>query len=123
MSEERRNTRVNSSKSWVSLILRFFLSAIVIAVAAFLTPGFSIGGIWSIFIAAAVITVMDYLINRVAKLDASPFGRGFTGFIVAAIVIYATQFFVPVMRVTLVGALLGALVIGLIDIVIPGKTL
>lgn len=125
MSEERRNnnSRTQSSNGIMGLVLRFIVSAIVVAVAAFLTPGFSVRGIWSILIAAAVISIMDYLLNRVFNLDASPFGRGITGFVVAAVVLYATQFFVPLMRVTLLGAILGALVIGLIDMVIPGKTL
>lgn len=124
MSEERgNNSRMGSSSSIMSLILRFIVSAIVVAVAAFLTPGFSVRGIWSILIAAAIISIIDYLLNRFLNLDASPFGRGITGFIVSAVVLYATQFFVPAMRVTLIGALLGALVIGLIDMVIPGKTM
>lgn len=124
MPEERKNnTRTSASNGWMGLILRFIVSAIVIAVAAFLTPGFTIRGIWSILIAAAIISIIDYLILRVAKFDASPFGRGITGFIVAAIVLYSTQYFVPAMRVTPIGAILGALVIGLIDIVIPGKTM
>lgn len=124
MSEERKNnSRIQSSNGIMGLILRFIVSAIVVAVAAFLTPGFSVRGIWSILIAAAVISIMDYLLNRFLNLDASPFGRGIAGFLVSAVVLYATQFFVPAMRVTLLGALLGALVIGLIDMVIPGKTM
>ena len=124
MSEEHNNnTRTTTSGSWVGFILRFILSAIVIAVAAFLTPGFSIRGIWSILIAAAVISLADYLMNRVFKLDASPFGRGITGFIIASVVIYGTQFFVPAMRVTILGAIIGAVVLGLLDMIMPGKTL
>ncbi len=124
MSEERRNnSRTQSSNGIMGLILRFIVSAIVVAVAAFLTPGFSISGIWSILVAAAVISIIDYLLNRLLNLDASPFGRGITGFLVAAVVLYATQYFVPMMRVTIWGAILGALVIGLIDLVIPGKTM
>ncbi|SCY81404.1 phage holin family protein [Alkaliphilus peptidifermentans] len=123
MSNERRDTRTQDSQSWVGVIIRFIVSAIVIAIAAFLTPGFAIGGLWSVLIAALVITIIDYIIFRIAKFDATPFGRGITGFIVAAVVIYVTQFFVPAMRVTAIGAILGAIVIGLIDIVIPGKTM
>ncbi|GAB6085458.1 phage holin family protein [Alkaliphilus crotonatoxidans] len=122
MSEERRDSRTANSNGWISFIIRFIVSAIVISVAAFLTPGFSIRGMGSILLAAAIISLIDYLIFRIAKFDASPFGRGITGFIVAAIVLYATQYFVPAMRVTPLGAILGALVIGIIDAIIPGKT-
>ncbi|MBM7615264.1 phage holin family protein [Alkaliphilus hydrothermalis] len=124
MSDEHlKNARISTSGGWVSFILRFVLSSVVIAVAAFLTPGFSIRGLWSILIAAAVISLADYLINRVFKLDASPFGRGLTGFVVASVVIYGTQFFVPAMRVTILGAIIGAVIIGLLDMIMPGKTL
>ena len=64
----------------------------------------------------------DYLIQRVTGLDASPFGRGIVGFIISAVVLYITQFLVPNMGVTFWGAIIGALVIGIIDMIIPGKT-
>ena len=53
--------------------------------------------------------------------EVSPYARGIVGFIVSAAVIYLTQFFVPGLRVTLLGALLGALVIGIIDLLVPTK--
>ncbi|ABR50511.1 conserved hypothetical protein [Alkaliphilus metalliredigens QYMF] len=127
MSEDRNNdrnqNRTQASHSWVGIILRFVVSAIVIAVAAFLTPGFRIEGVWGIVVAAAVISIVDYLIQRVVGFDASPFGKGITGFIVAAIVLYGAQFIVPAMRVTFLGAILGAIVIGILDMIIPGKTM
>jgi len=49
----------------------------------------------------------------------SPFGRGLVGFIVGAVVIYATQFVVPTMRVSIVGALLASLIIGIVDAFVP----
>ncbi len=124
MSEERNRNRnrAQESDSWTGLILRVILSAIVLSIAAFLTPGFSIQGIWSVLMAAVVISVADYLIQRFTGLDASPFGRGIVGFIIAAIVLYATQLLVPDMSVTFWGAVIGSLMIGIIDIIIPGKT-
>ncbi|GEM_PF-80168 len=129
MSEERDNnrtertdTRTQHADGWGSLILRVILSAIVLSVAAFLTPGFTIRGIWAVLLAAVVISVVDYLIQRMTGLHASPFGRGFSGFIISAIVLYGTQFLIPTMRVTMWGAILGALAIGIIDMIIPGQT-
>lgn len=125
MSEEHNNnnnSRVKQADGWGGLILRVILSAIVLSIAAFFTPGFTINGIWAVLLAAAVISIIDYLIQRFTPLHASPFGRGFTGFIVSAIVLYATQFLVPNMGVTMWGALIGALVIGIIDMIIPGQT-
>lgn len=122
MSEERNNNRTQEATGWGSLVLRIILSAIVLSIAAFLTPGFTIRGIWAVLLAAVIISVADYLIQRITGLDASPFGRGIVGFIISAIVLYGTQFLVPNMGVTFWGAIIGALVIGIIDMIIPGKT-
>jgi len=104
-------------------IIRALVGAVVLAVTAFLTPGFTISGIWPLIIAAAVIALLDYLVQRVLGVDATPFGRGLTGFIVAAVIIYVVKFIVPGYNVTLFGAVLGALVYGIINLLIPGKTM
>lgn len=41
------------------------------------------------------------------------------GFLVSAVIIWAAQFIVPGMSVSLVGALLAAFVIGIIDLFVP----
>jgi len=123
MSEERNPNRTQDSPSFGKLIIRFLISAIVIGVAAFITPGFTIDGLWGVLLAALAISVINYIIERVFNFDASPFGRGIAGFLVAAVVIYASQFFIAAMRVSVLGAIIGAIVIGIIDMVIPGKTI
>ena len=100
---------------------RFILVAIILMVTSFVTPGFSIHGLWSFLLAAVVISVLDYLVELFMGVDASPFGKGIKGFIIAAIIIYLTQFLVPNMGVSIIGALLAAVVIGIIDAVIPNK--
>jgi uncharacterized membrane protein YvlD (DUF360 family) len=102
-------------------ILRIIVSAIVLAVVAFLTPGFTINGIWPLLIAAVVIAGIDYLIARFAGFNASPFGRGITGFIVSAAIIYVTGLIVPGFNVGIISAVIAALLIGIIDAVIPGN--
>ncbi|WP_125152292.1 phage holin family protein [Clostridium rectalis] len=104
-------------------IVRFILVAIVLAITSFFTPGFSIVGFWPMLLAAVVITVIDLLIENYMGIDASPFGKGIKGFLVAAIIIYITQFIVPNMRVSIIGALLASLVIGIIDMIIPGRVM
>lgn len=99
------------------------VGAVVLAVTAFLTPGFTISGVWPLIIAAAVIALIDYLAQRILGVDATPFGRGLTGFIVAAIIIYVVKFIVPGYDVTWLGAILGALVYGIINLLIPGRTM
>ncbi|MEY7999942.1 phage holin family protein [Clostridium sp. Mt-5] len=106
-----------------SYILRFILTLIVLAITSFLTPGFRIMGLWSYLAAAVVISLIDYLVEKFMGVDASPFGKGIKGFIIAAIILYITQFLVPNMRVSLIGAILAAVVIGILDAVIPGRVM
>lgn len=109
----------NKGRGWIGVIVRFIVAAIVLMVTAFLTPGFSRMGFGTALLAALVIAAMDYVIRKLFKIDASPFGRGLAGFITAAVIIYLTQFVVPGMSVTILGAVIAALVIGVIDAIIP----
>src|SRR5690606_8689381 len=77
------------------LLLRVLITAIVVAIAAYFTPGFTIDGLWSLLLAAVVIGVLDYLIQKFTGVNAAPFGRGISGFLVAAIILYVTKFIVP----------------------------
>lgn len=124
MEDSKRNNNRNSSgTSMLRLLGRLVLVAIVLGVTSFLTPGFSVHGIWSYLIAAVVITALDYLIELFIKVDASPFGKGIKGFAVAAVIIYLTQFFVPDMHVSILGSILAALVIGIIDAILPVRVM
>lgn len=102
---------------------RMIITAVVLAVVSFLTPGFSIRGLWSFLLAAVVISVIDYLVEKMMKVDAAPFGKGLKGFIISAIIIYVAQFLVPGMSVSIIGAILGALVIGIVDAVFPVRVM
>ena len=104
-------------------VVRLIVGAVVLAITAALTPGFRISGIWPLLLGAVVLAVLDYLAFRFLGIKASPFGRGITGFIMAAVIIYFTQYFVAGFSVTLWGAILGALVYGIVDAFIPGKAM
>jgi len=99
------------------------ITAVILGIVSFLTPGFSIRGLWSYLIAAVVISVLDYLVERVMKIDASPFGKGIKGFLISAVILYAAQFIVPNMAVTIWGALIGSLVIGIVDAIFPSRVM
>lgn len=122
MAENVENAKTQHF-SITHFIIRIIVSAVVLGVTAALTPGFTISSIWTLLIAAVVLALLDYLAQRVLGVDATPFGRGISGFIVAAVIIYLTKFIVPGYSVTLIGALLGALVYGLVDLIIPGKAM
>lgn len=102
---------------------RMAIMAVILAIVSFLTPGFTIAGFWSFIIAAVVISLLDYLIETFMKVDASPFGKGLKGFIVSVIIIYVAQFIVPNMHVTILGAILGSLAIGLLDALFPTRVM
>lgn len=106
-----------------AIIGRLVAASIILAVTAFFTPGFTISGIWSLIVAAVVLSLMDYVVAKLFRADASPFGRGIIGFILAVAIIYATKFFVPGYNVTVFGAVVAAIVFGIVDAIIPGRAL
>lgn len=110
----------NSIGRWIG---RLVLITIILAITSFLTPGFTIYGLWSTVLAAVVITIIDSLVESFMGVDASPMGKGLKGFVIAAIIIYATQFLVPGMSVSIIGAILAALVIGVLDAILPGRAM
>lgn len=107
--------------SFAHFIVRFVIATTVLGITAFFTPGFTIAGIVPLLIGAIVIALLDFLILKISGVNVSAFGRGFSGFILSAIIIYLTQFFVAGYNVSLWGALIGAIIYGVIDAVIPGK--
>lgn len=106
---------------WIGLIIRFVVSALVLMVVSWLAPGFVVhGGFTGALIAAAVIAVLGYVAEALLGDKLSEQNRGIVGFITAAVVIYLAQFIIPSMlSVTLVGALISAFVVGLIDAIVP----
>ncbi len=120
MSNTQSNSANGTSTAW-QIIGRLITAAIVLAITAFFTPGFSINNIWSLAIAAIVLTIMDYLIIKFTGLHASPFGKGFVGFALAAIILYVTQFFVAGYSISWMAAIIGALIYGVVDYFIPGN--
>ena len=121
MSNTQSNSTTGTSTVW-QIVGRLITAAIVLAITAFFTPNFSINNIWSLAIAAVVLTVMDYLIVKFTGLHASPFGKGFIGFALAAITLYFTQFFVAGYSISWMAAIIGALIYGVVDYFIPGTT-
>lgn len=112
--------RGGASTVW-QIVGRLITAAIVLAITAFFTPGFAIKNIWTLAIAAVVLTVLDYLIVKFTGLHASPFGKGFVGFILSAVILYVTQYFVAGYSISWMAAIIGALIYGIVDYLIPGN--
>ncbi len=103
----------------VGAIVRFIVSALVLIGVGYIVPGFSMEGFGNALIAAIVIAVLGYVIESIFGERISPQSRGLVGFITSAVVIYLTQFVVEGLSVTIIGALLAAFVIGLVDAFVP----
>lgn len=102
------------------LIIRILVGALVVAITAFFTPGFrNTGGIFSLIIAAIVIGVLEYLLVTFTGLSASPFGKGVGGFIMTAVVLYVTGMLVSGLEISIIGSLIGALVMGIVEAILP----
>ena len=122
MDNQKSNSK-SMTTDWTiaGIVIRLIASAVVLAITAFLVPDFAISGVGPLVIAAIVLTVMDFLFVKLLGIEASPFGRGIVGFISAAIILYLTQFFVPGYSITLLSAIIGAIVYGIVTYLIPGN--
>ena len=120
--DNNANTRANSTLGTVGQIIgRFIVAAIILGITAFFTPGFSINNIWALALATIILSVMDYLIVKFTGLHTSAFGKGFVGFVLAVITLYLTQYFVAGYSISWMAAIIGALIYGVIDYIMPGE--
>ena len=111
MSHSQASSENGTSTVW-QIVGRLIAAAVVLAITAFFTPGFTINNIWTLVIAAVVLTVIDYLVTKFTGLHASPFGKGFVGFALAAITLYVTQFFVAGYSISWIAAIIKKLNLG-----------
>ena len=120
MENNQAQAKNNTSTVW-QVVGRLITAAIVLGITAFFTPGFQISNIWALAAAAVVLTIIDYLLTRFTGLHASAFGKGFVGFVLAAVVLYITQYFVAGYTISWIAAIVGALVYGVVDYFLPGE--
>ncbi|OMD78473.1 phage holin family protein [Paenibacillus odorifer] len=108
--------------NFLSHVGRFVVAALVLMVVGWIVPQFTVGGFWSALILALVIALLGWVVEGIFGKKATPFGRGIVGFIVSAVVIWIAQFVVSGVSVSILGAILAALVIGIIDLFLPVST-
>ena len=119
MDNNTETRSFSKSNTFAQVILRFITSAVILAITAFFTPGFTISNIWTLALAAVVLTVIDFLLVKFTGLHASTYGKGFVGFVLATVVLYVTQFFVAGYYISWIAAIIGALIYGVVDYFIP----
>lgn len=122
MIENEETYSKKTSSTALQVIGRFISAIVVLAITAFFTPGFMISNFWALAISAIVLTAIDFLLIKATGLHASPFGKGFVGFALAAIILYITQFFVAGYTISWLAAIVGALIYGVVDYFIPGDS-
>lgn len=105
----------------IGLLLKVLASAVAVFVAAFLAPGMEVTNFSAAIVAAIAMGIIDWAILKFTGYDGSPKGKGAIGFITAAIVIYLTGLIVDGFTVSIIGALIGAAVLGIVDMIIPGE--
>ncbi|MEL1133967.1 phage holin family protein [Desulfitobacterium sp. THU1] len=105
----------------LGMIVRFLVSAVVLLLVSYLVPGLKVAGFTGALIAAVVIAVLGYVVELAfGREKITRMSRGIVGFLVSAVVIYVSQFIVPgSITVTIWGALLASLVIGIVDSFVP----
>ncbi|WP_028307617.1 phage holin family protein [Desulfitibacter alkalitolerans] len=105
----------------LGFVIRFIVSALVLMLVSWLLPGIQVAGFIGALVAALVIAGLGYLVeNFIGGKKISPQNRGIIGFLTAAVVIYLASFIIPAyLNVTIIGALLAAFVIGIIDAFVP----
>lgn len=112
----------NEGSGLVGLVVRLIMSMLVIALTNILTPGMSTsGGFLNLALIAIIIAIVDFIISKL--LSASKAAKGITGFLVMALVLYISGMVLKGFKVTILGALIGGLVYGIVDAIIPGKRL
>lgn len=105
----------------LSLIIKAVVSALAILLTSALSIGVTVNGFGTAVITAIVIALIDWAIEKFTGLDASPSGRGIKGFVVAAIVLFLAGKIVDGFTVSILGAVIGAAILGIVDAIIPGK--
>ena len=103
----------------IKLLIKVLVSGIAVLITSALSPGIQTDGYSAAIMAGVVIGILDWAINKFTGVDASPFGRGAVGFVVAAIILFITGQIVDGFTVSILGAIIGALVLGIVDTFLP----
>ena len=108
----------DKDRGWLGMIIRFIVAAVVLMVTAAVTPGFRSMGFGTALLAALIIAALDYVVQKLFKIDASPLGGTVRVYPISSDNL-SNPFLVPGMQINLWGAIIAALIIGVVDALIP----
>lgn len=104
---------------WLRPLIRFAVATLVLLFIGYIVPGFSALTVSDIVLTAAAITLIGYLIERSFGHAPSPYVRAIVGFVLTAVIVYGLRYIAPDLAVPLLGALVAALLVGVIDMFVP----
>lgn len=105
----------------VQFIGRLLIAIIVLGITAFFTPGFELSSIGILAAAIGILTFVDFFIGSFTRLFYHPYMKLIIGFILAAIALYLVQYILIGYTLSLVPIVLGAIVYGLVDYMLPNE--
>ncbi len=110
--------RVNKK---VQFLGRLITSIVILGITAFFTPGFTVANIWILIISILALTIIDFLISSFTKLFYHPYLKLLLGVILSVIALYLVQYFVIGYTLSYLPIILGAIVYGLVDYMLPSE--
>lgn len=105
----------------VQFIGRLLIAIVVLGITAFFTPGFELNNSWVLVSAIAVLTGVDFFIGSFTRLFYHPYMKLIIGFILSSIALYLVQYILIGYTLSLVPIVLGAVVYGLVDYMLPNE--
>ncbi|MBR3134596.1 MAG: phage holin family protein [Clostridia bacterium] len=107
----------------IQLIGRLITAIIVIGITAFFTPGFNSSSLWILVIGIGVLCIIDFFIGNYTRLFFHPYLKLLIGFVLSGIVLYIVQHAIIGYTLSLLSIVLGAIVYGLVDYMLPNEEL
>ena len=102
-------------------ISRFIISLSILVTAIFFTPNFNISNWYILIISSLFVTILTYLSEIITNIYDSPIGRTITSFFSFAIIIYATQFFIPGYYISIISTLICSLIYSMFNFFIQNN--
>lgn len=110
--------KINKS---IQFIGRIVTAVIILGITAFFTPGFDISNLWILASAVALLTVVDFFIGCYTRLFYHPYLKLLIGFVLSAVALYLVQYIIIGYTLSLVPIVLGAIIYGLVDYMLPNE--
>ena len=111
---------MNINKS-IQFIGRLLSSSIILGITAFFTPGFYSNNMWLLFLSIILLTSVDFFIGTFTRLFFHPYLKLLIGFLLSGISLYLVQYLIIGYTLSLLPIVLGAVVYGLVDYMLPNE--